>query len=100
LERDGVNLHYAIEIDVVEAVLGTTKEINIPIIGKRKIEIKAGTDHNAKVKIAQDGVKYINKDSKGDLYIQINIKIPKKLSKKEKELYEKIAEEKQIDVNK
>jgi DnaJ-class molecular chaperone len=33
------------------------------------------------------------------LLIEINIKIPKKLSKIERELYEKIAKEKGIEVN-
>jgi len=34
-------LHYDLEIDIVEAVLGTKKEIQIPIIGKRNISIDA-----------------------------------------------------------
>jgi DnaJ-class molecular chaperone len=34
------------------------------------------------------------------LFIEVNIKIPKKLSKKERELYEEIAKEKKIDINK
>jgi DnaJ-class molecular chaperone len=32
LKRDGSDLHYDIEIDVIEAILGTEKELNIPII--------------------------------------------------------------------
>jgi len=30
---------------VVEAILGTTKEVKIPVLGKRKIEIPQGTQH-------------------------------------------------------
>ncbi|MDD2907987.1 MAG: J domain-containing protein [Candidatus Gracilibacteria bacterium] len=100
LQRDDTNLHFELEIEVVEAVLGATKEINIPIIGKRKIEIKAGTEHSNVIKISGDGVKHIDSDRKGDLFIEIKIKIPKKLGKKERELYEEIAKEKKIDVNK
>jgi molecular chaperone DnaJ len=100
LERDGVDLHYKLEIDVIEAILGTEKEINIPILWKRKIEIKWGTEHGNIIKINWDGVKHIDSESKWDLFIEIHIKIPKKLGKKERELYEKVAEEKKIDVNK
>jgi molecular chaperone DnaJ len=100
LKRDWVNLHYTIEIEVVEAVLWTTKEINIPVLWKRKIEIKAWTAHWNIIKKSGDWVKYIDNDSKWDLFIEVNIKIPKKLSKKERELYENIAIEKKIDVNK
>ncbi len=94
LQRDWVNLHYEIEIEVVEAILGTTKEISIPVIWKRIIDIKAWTAHWNIVKISGDWVKYIDNDSKWDLFIQISIKIPKKITKKERELYEAIAKEK------
>lgn len=77
-------MHYELEIDVVEAVLWATKEINIPIIWKRKIEIKAWTEHSNIIKISWNGIKYINNDKKWDLYIEISIKIPKKLKQKRK----------------
>ncbi|RKW23187.1 molecular chaperone DnaJ [Candidatus Gracilibacteria bacterium] len=99
LKRDGVDLHFSTEIEIVEAVLGASKEISIPIIGKRKIEIKAGTEHGSILKIHGDGVKYIDSDKKGDLLISISIKIPKKLSKKERGLFEEIAKERGVQVN-
>ena len=100
LERDWVDLHYSVEIEVVQAVLWTIKEINIPIIWKRKIEIKAWIEVNSVLKVSWDWVKYIDRDKKWDLFIKINIKIPKKLTKKERELYEEIAKEKNLEVNK
>lgn len=100
LKRDWVNLFYEEEIEIVEAVLWTTKEINIPILGKRKLEIKAWTEDWNIIKISWDWVKHIDSEKKWDLYIEIKIKIPKKISKKERELYEEIAKERKIDVNK
>ena len=100
LKRDWVNLHYELEIDVIEAILWTKKDINIPVIWKRAIEIKAWTWDSTIIKISWDGVKHIDSDSKGDLFISIKVKIPKKLAKKERELYEEIAKEKKINVNK
>jgi len=99
LKRKWVNLYYQIEVDVVESVLWTKKEISIPVIWKRIIEIPSGTQSGTIIKIAWDWVKYIDKDDKWDLFVTINIKIPKKLSKKEKELYLEIAKEKKINVN-
>ena len=100
LKREWINLYYDLEIHILEAILWTTKEINIPIIWKRKIEIKWWTQHLSIIKITWNWVKNINNDGLGDLYIKINIKIPKKLQKQEKQLYEKIAEIKQININK
>lgn len=99
LKRKWVNLYYDLEIDVLEAILGTKKEINIPIIWKRTIEIKSWTQPWTIIKISEDWVKYIDKDSKWDLFINLEIKIPKKLSKKEKELYLEVAKEKKVNVN-
>lgn len=99
LVRDWINLFYELEIEVVEAVLGTTKEVSIPVIGKRKINIPSWTTHWSVLKIVWDWVKDVNYDTKWDLHINISIKIPKKLSKKEKELYLEIAKEKKVDVN-
>jgi DnaJ-class molecular chaperone len=49
---------------VIEAILGTKKEILIPIIGKRNIDIKSGTSHGTVIKILNDGVKHIDSDDK------------------------------------
>ena len=99
LKRDWVDLYYDIEIDVIEAILWTIKEINIPIIGKRKIEVKAWTSDSTVVKMTWDWVKHIDSDKKWDLFVTIKLKIPKKLGKRERELYEEIAKEKKINVN-
>ena len=99
LVRDGVDLHYDLEIDFIEAVLGTKKEVNIPVIWKRNISIVAGTQAESVIKISGDGVKHIERDAKWDLLLHIHIPIPKKLGKKERELFEEIAKEKKINVN-
>ncbi len=98
LKRDGVHLFYDVEIDVIEAILWAKREIKIPILWKREISIAPGTGPDTTLKLSGDGVKHIDSDSKWDLYIHLDIKMPKKLSKKERELYEQIAKEKKIDV--
>lgn len=99
LRRDGVDLHYDLEIDVIEAILWTTKEINIPIIWKRSVNIEAWTEIWTIIKMPSDWVKYIDRDRKWDLFINILIKIPKKLSSTEREYFEKIATERKLNVH-
>jgi molecular chaperone DnaJ len=98
LVRDWINLFYELEIEVVEAILWTTKEVSIPVIGKRKIEIPNWIQSWTVLKFVWDWVKDVNYDTKWDLHITISIKIPKKLSKKERELYNEIAKEKKLNV--
>lgn len=99
LKRDWTNLYFLLEIDVVEAVLGTTKDVIIPIIGKRKIDIPQWTQFETTLSFAWDGVKDVSYDQKGDLFITVDIKIPKKLSAKERESYTEIAKQKKLNVN-
>jgi molecular chaperone DnaJ len=99
LRRKWVDLHYDLEIDVIEAILWTSKEIHIPIIWKRNIHIEPGTQIWTIIKIAWDGVKYIDKDKKWDLFINVIIKIPKKITDTERTAYEKIAQEKKLNVH-
>lgn len=99
LSRDGSNLHYELEIDFVEAALWTKKDITIPVIWKRSISVEAGTQAESVIMISGDGVKYIDRDAKWDLLIHIHIPVPKKLSKKEREILEELAKEKKINVN-
>lgn len=98
LTREDINLFYTIEIDPVEAILGTKRSWKLPVLGERTLEIKAGTQHGEVLKFKGDGVKHVSKDQKGDLFITISIKIPTHPSKKERELYHEIAREKKIEV--
>ena len=100
LKRKWINLYYDLEIDVIETILWTKKEILLPILWKRVIDISPWTIHWTIIKISSDWVKQINSESKWDLFIKIILKIPKKLGKRERELYEEIAKEKKINVNK
>lgn len=97
LKRKKTDLFFDLDIDVVEAVLWTTKDIKIPVIWKRTVNIDAWTQIWSIIKIPWDWVKFIDRDKKGDLYISLNIKIPKKLNETERQNYENIAKEKKIE---
>jgi len=98
LRRKWTDLYYDLDIDLIEAILGTKKEINLPILWKKTLEIEAWTQFWAIIKLSGSGVKYIDRDKKWDLYIELKIKVPKKLNSKERELYEEIAKEKKLNV--
>ena len=72
LTRKGYDLHYDLEIDVLEAILWTVKELNIPVIWKRSIKIDAWTQFWSIIKMSWDWVKHIDKDKKWDLFIALN----------------------------
>jgi len=90
-KREGNNLYSEAPIDLYTAVLGGETHINT-FDGKVKIKVPAETQPGTKVKLKGKGFPVYKKENQfGDLYITYTIKIPTKLSDKEKELFEELA---------
>lgn len=91
-EIEGNNLSTVKEIKLTEALLGTQIDIST-LSGKAiTINIPPGTKHKAKLRLAQQGIPNMNTDGCGDLFVEIHVKVPKELDKKQKKLIEKLAE--------
>ncbi len=97
--RSGNDIHGEVEIHLVLAVMGGEVEVET-IDGKEKIKIPAGTEDGKVFKISDKGVPKVSGSGRGDHLAKIKVLIPKKLSKKEKELYLELAEEAGIDTKK
>lgn len=99
LTRDEHHLICTVKFDPVEFILGTKREIVIPILGKREIDVKPGTDPNSQLVFKHEGFPNLTSKSgtRGNLIVQLELAMPKKLGKKERELYEAIAKEKKLD---
>ena len=86
-KREGDNLYSSIDIDLYKALLGGEQMVDT-FDGKVKLNIKPETENGTKVKLKGKGFpKYKKEGQFGDLFITYNIKIPKNLSHKEKELF-------------
>ncbi|MEK7161857.1 MAG: DnaJ C-terminal domain-containing protein, partial [Patescibacteria group bacterium] len=91
--RDGVTLLKELPISFTQAALGA-KIIVKTLDGDIELKIPAGTQSGTVFRIKGKGVPYINEENRrGDLMITAYVVIPKKLSKKEKDLLKEIAEE-------
>lgn len=85
-KRDGDNLYVTADIDLYKALLGGEQVVNT-FDGKVKLTIKPETEGGTTVKLKNKGFpKYKKEGVFGDLYVTYQIKIPKNLSAKEKEL--------------
>ncbi len=89
LTRDGNNLLYDLFISFTDAALGTTTEIPT-VDGKAKIKIPAGTQGGKVLRLKGKGLPDVNGYGKGDLLVNVNVWVPKHLSKEEKEMLEKM----------
>ncbi|OFY22403.1 MAG: molecular chaperone DnaJ [Bacteroidetes bacterium GWF2_29_10] len=89
LQRDGINLVYEHFISFPDAVMGST--IEVPTIdGRAKIKIEPGTLPGKVLRLKGKGIPEVNGYNTGDLLININVWVPKSVSKEEKIVLEKL----------
>ena len=93
-ERDGNNLLARINITFIQAILGAEVAIDgIMKDEKVRLNIPKGTQNGDVVVAKGFGMPRLNSDTRGNFYAQVNVEIPKKISKKEKALLDKLSEE-------
>lgn len=89
LRRDGEHLHYEAFVNFVDAVLG--ESIEVPTVnGKAKIKVEPGTQSGKMLRLKGKGLPVLQGYGHGDLFVHINVWTPKKVSKEEKEILEKL----------
>ena len=101
--REGDDLSCEAAVSFSKAALGAT--INIPVIGEEEeypFELPAGTQPEDIIRLPDKGMRNLRNNSiRGSMYIQIKVKIPKKLSQEQREILEaflKIEEENLSDL--
>jgi molecular chaperone DnaJ len=92
-QRRGQDLYTVEKISLPEAALGTKIEIKTLDGNIEKIKIPEGTQNGDIIKINKKGMPNLNRRGYGDLYIEIQIETPKKISKKAKLLLEELKKE-------
>lgn len=90
-DRKESNIYLKVPISLTEAALGTTKDVPT-IYGEVSLKIPSGVQPNTQLRMKDKGVKSPRSNRVGDQIVIVDIKTPKKLSAKEKELYAKLQE--------
>ncbi len=90
--REGYDIYARMPITFSQATLGA--EIEVPLLdGKTKtITISAGTQSGATHRTHGAGIPHLRGHGRGDQIIQLIVETPTKLSKRQKELFEELAE--------
>jgi molecular chaperone DnaJ len=93
LRREGTELAYDADVSIIQAALGT--RITVPTVeGEEEIEIKAGTQPGTEIRLRGRGVPHLRRSStRGDLHVFVNVVVPAKLSKRQRELLTEYADE-------
>jgi molecular chaperone DnaJ len=93
LKRDGTELYYEARVSIAQAALGT--RLTVPTVdGDEEVEIKPGTQPDTEIRLRGKGVPHLRRSgSRGDLHVLVDVVVPTKLSKKQRESLEAYAQD-------
>lgn len=90
--RDNYDVYVEKEITLSQAILGAI--ISVPTIdGDLSLRVRPGTQPNTTVRLKGRGIPVPNSRQKGDQYVRLIVKIPEKLSRRQKEILEEFEQE-------
>lgn len=92
-ERKGDDLYIALGITFSQAALGD--EVEVPTLEEKNISLKVpqGAESGKVLRISGKGIPHFGGWGRGDLYIELVVETPKKLTKKQRELLERLRGE-------
>lgn len=88
-ERDGSDLLRQETISLTDAVLGTALEVPT-LNGSASVNIPPGTQPGAVLRLKGKGLPEFGSGRRGELYLRIEVQVPEKISREERELYERL----------
>jgi len=98
--RRGDDFVVEVPVSFVEAALGAQIEVPRPGGGTVKVKLPAGTQDGKQFKVRGGGAPKTrsNGGERGDLIVRIGVVVPRKLKRREREILEALAEERDEDV--
>ena len=97
-ERDGSNLIYNLFLTIPEAILGTQAEVPT-VDGKVRVKIAPGTQSGKVLRLRGKGLPNINSYGSGDMLVNVNVWIPKKVTREEEKMLEELAKSENFKPN-
>ncbi len=85
-QREGADLHCRVPVSMVTAAMGG--DIEVPTIdgGKTKVKVPEGTQSGRRFRLQAKGMPVLRQRQHGDMYVQVVVETPQKLTKKQREL--------------
>lgn len=91
-QRDGADVFVNQKIPLTMAILGGVVEVPT-IDGNLKLRIRPGTKPGTMIRLRGRGIKRLHGFGRGDQYVRLQVEIPEKLTRRQKELIKEFKEE-------
>jgi molecular chaperone DnaJ len=92
-QRDGADLHCRVPISMVTAALGGG--FDVPTINgeKTRVKVPEGTQSGRRFRLGGKGMPVLRARETGDMYVQVLVETPQKLTKRQKELLQEFEQQ-------
>ncbi len=90
-ERHESDLHCTVPINIGQAALGASIDI-LTFDGLQTIKIPEGSQGGSRLRIKGLGVPHLNSSTRGDLYVHLDVKVPSKLTREQRKLFEQLRD--------
>jgi curved DNA-binding protein len=90
-QADSYDVYVNQELKLSEIILGT--QISVPTLDGKQLNLKIppGTKPGTKMRMSGHGLPHMKSSTKGDLYVKVQLKLPKKLTDEQKKLIQQLA---------
>jgi molecular chaperone DnaJ len=85
-QRDGADLHCRVPVSLVTAALGGDFEVPTIDGGKTRVKVPEGMQTGRRFRLQGKGMPVLRARQSGDMYVQVVVETPQKLTKKQREL--------------
>jgi len=90
--RDGTDLHAEIPISITQAVLGDEVVVKT-LEGSVRMRVAPGAQPGTVYRVRNHGIPVLGGTKRGDLLVKINVRIPTRLSRKQRVTFEQLRKE-------
>jgi molecular chaperone DnaJ len=96
-QRDGADLHCRVPISMVTAALGGGFDVPTIDGGQTRVKVPEGTQSGRRFRLGAKGMPVLRARETGDMYVQVLVETPQKLTKRQKELLQEFEQQSSIE---
>jgi molecular chaperone DnaJ len=90
-DREGNDLHCTVPINIAQAALGTEVDV-LTFDGLQRVKVPDGIQGGSEVRVRGQGMPVLNGHGRGDLVVHIDVRVPSKLTREQRKLFEQLRE--------
>jgi molecular chaperone DnaJ len=91
-QREGANIYCGVPIPMTKAALGGDMEVPTVDGGRARIKIPEGTQSGNQFRLRGKGMSIMRSEQRGDMFVEVLVETPVKLTKEQKEILQKFEE--------